>query len=210
MRAQHSRKPEGALVYFFGHSIHRRAGALPAARWRCYSDQVPTYVALLRAINVGGTGKLAMTDLRALCEGCGFTDVATYIQSGNVVFRSKLGIAAAKKALEAALAKKMGKPYGVLLRTAAELAQIAAEPPFPKAPPNFLLIVFFDEPIPAKSLDGTPAPDGEEWEVRGREVFIHYAGGSGKSKLKLPLPKNGTSRNLNTVRKLAEMSAALK
>ncbi len=171
-----------------------------------------TYVALLRAINVGGTGKLAMTDLKQLCEGCGFTDVATYIQSGNVVFRSKLAAAAAQKALEAALAKKMGKPFGVLLRTAKEMASLAADPPFPEAKPNFLLIVFFDEPLAEGALDAVtaPGPDGEEWQARGRELFIHYANGSGRSRLKLPLPKTGTSRNLNTVRKLAEMAAALK
>lgn len=196
------------------------AAALAPAHRRCYARVVTTrgtapgiapgiHVALLRAINVGGTGKLAMTELRELCEGCGFTSVATYIQSGNVVFRSKLGEAAAKKALEQALARKMGKPFGVLVRSGAELARIAAEQPFPEALPNQLLVMFLDEPPPAGSLDGLVAPGGEEWQLRGRELFLHFPQGMGKSKLKVPFQKIGTGRNLNTVRKLAEMAAAL-
>jgi uncharacterized protein (DUF1697 family) len=168
-----------------------------------------SYAALLRAINVGGTGKLPMTELRALCEGCGFSDVATYIQSGNVVFRSKLDEAAAKKKLEAALAKKMGKPFGVMLRTGAELAELIAAPPFPTALPNQMFVMFLDEPPPAGSLDALVAPGGEEWELRGRELFVHYPMGAGQSKMKLPFAKIGTARNLNTVRKLAQMTAAL-
>lgn len=167
------------------------------------------YVALLRAINVGGTGKLAMTELRALCEGCGFTDVATYIQSGNVVLRSRLGEAGVKQALEAALAKKMGKPFGVMVRSGAELQRLAAAPPFAEAPPNFVYAHFFDEPLDPRTLAGVAAPGGERWELRGRELFVLYPSGAGQSKLKLPVPKTGTSRNLNTVRKLAELAAAL-
>jgi uncharacterized protein (DUF1697 family) len=170
---------------------------------------MPSYVALLRAINVGGTGKLPMTELRELCVRCGFTDVATYIQSGNVVFRSELGAAAVKKALEAALVVKMGKPFGVILRSGAELAKVAAESPFPKAAPNQLLVMFLDEPPARGSLDVLVAPGGEEWELRGRELIIHFPMGAGQSKLKLPFAKIGTSRNLNTVRKLAEMAAAM-
>lgn len=97
-----------------------------------------TFVALLRAINVGGTGKLPMAELRQLCEACGFSNVATYIQSGNVVFRSVLGEAAAKKTLEQALAVKMGKPFGVMMRGGAEMARLTAEAPYPAALPNQL------------------------------------------------------------------------
>ena len=78
------------------------------------------YVALLRAVNVGGTGKLPMSDLKALCEKAGFGNVRTYITSGNVVFDSQAAEAQVKSTLEAALAAYAGKPVGVLVRTASE------------------------------------------------------------------------------------------
>ena len=80
------------------------------------------FVALLRAVNVGGTGKLPMTELKAMCEAAGFQSVRTYIASGNVVFQSAKTEAQVKGALEAALAAYAGKPMGVLVRSAAEMA----------------------------------------------------------------------------------------
>ena len=74
---------------------------------------MPRYVALLRAVNVGGTGKLPMTELTAMCLDAGFADVQTYIASGNVVFSSKLGAAKVKAALEQRLHAYAGKPVGV-------------------------------------------------------------------------------------------------
>ena len=170
---------------------------------------MPAYAALLRAVNVGGTGKLAMTDLRKLCEAAGFADVATYIQSGNVVFTSKRGEASVKKLLEAALAEKLGKPCGVLLRTADELRQLLDANPFPKAAPQRLLMLFLDEKPAADSLKDVVAPGGEELRVCGRHVVVHFPNGMGQSKLKLPFRNVGTGRNLNTVRKLLTMLEAL-
>ena len=80
------------------------------------------YIALLRAVNVGGTGKLPMTELKAMCEAAGFSGVQTYIASGNVVFRAAHSEAHVKAALEKALAAYSGKPMGVLVHTAAEMA----------------------------------------------------------------------------------------
>ena len=170
---------------------------------------MPAYAALLRAVNVGGTGKLAMTDLRKLCEDAGFADVATYIQSGNVVFTSKRGEASVKKLLEAALAEKLGKPCGVLVRTADELRQLLDANPFPKAAPQRLLMLFLDEKPAADSLKDVVAPGGEELRVCGRHVVVHFPNGMGQSKLKLPFRNVGTGRNLNTVRKLLTMLEAL-
>jgi uncharacterized protein (DUF1697 family) len=168
------------------------------------------YAALLRAVNVGGTGKLAMTDLARLCERAGLCEVKTYIQSGNVVFTSAGKEPAVKAALEKALEKKMGKPVAVLVRTAAELEAAIAANPFPAAPPNRLLITFFDEPLPKGAVAGLAGPDGEELAIRGRELFVHYPNGMGASKLKVPAGlKLGTGRNLNTVAKLAAMARAL-
>lgn len=168
-----------------------------------------TYVALLRAINVGGTGKLAMSDLRQLCQDCGFEDAATYIQSGNVVFRSRLAEAGVKKALEQALTEKMGKPFGVLVRTGKELLDVVDKNPFPKVDPARVLVMFLDEPPPPDSLKTIVIPTREELALEGRELFIHYPDGMGQSKLKMPFQKVGTGRNLNTTRKLAAMAQEL-
>ena len=168
---------------------------------------MPVYIALLRAVNVGGTGSLPMAELKAICEGLGFTDVKTYIQSGNVLFRSDESEKSVEGKLDEALGQKMGKRPGVMVRACKELTDIIASAPFPDAKPNFLLVYFLPEKAPGDALDKMVAPDGEEAKLAGREIYVHYPNGSGRSKLKLPALKPGTSRNLNTVRKLAEMAA---
>ena len=168
------------------------------------------YAALLRAVNVGGTSKLAMTDLARLCEREGLCAVKTYIQSGNVVFTSPKKEAAVKAALEKTLERHMGKPVPVMVRTVDELEAVIAANPFPDAPPNRLLITFFDEELTRADIAGAVTPGGERLAIRGRELFIHYPEGMGVSKLKVPaLKKAGTGRNLNTVVKLAAMTRAL-
>ncbi|MET0385279.1 MAG: DUF1697 domain-containing protein [Polyangiales bacterium] len=166
------------------------------------------YVALLRAINVGGTGKLPMRELVALCEDAGFRDVKTYIQSGNVVFTSKLDEAKAQAKLSKALAAKLGKVHGLTLRSARELDAALAHNPFKKQPPNRVMIIFMNDKLAPKLIDGVVSPDGEELAVKGRELYIHYPSGLGRSKLKLPFAKDGTARNINTVTKLAELAHA--
>ncbi|MGO8152374.1 DUF1697 domain-containing protein [Rhizobium leguminosarum] len=170
---------------------------------------MPVYIALLRAVNVGGTGALPMAELKAICEGLGFSDVKTYIQSGNVLFRSDEAEKTVEERLDEALGKKLGKRPGVMVRNRKELDGIAAKAPFPDAKPNFLLVYFLPEKPPSDALEKMVAPDGEEAKLAGREIYVHYPNGSGRSKLKLPALKPGTSRNLNTVRKLADMAAAL-
>ncbi len=164
-----------------------------------------TFIALLRAVNVGGTGKLTMADLVSLCEAVGFTRVETYIQSGNVVFVSKLAQATVKAKLEQALAKKMGKPVGVLLRSVEELESIVKRNPFKNAAPNQLLVLFLDEAPAKDALTDLSIPGREEAKLDGREVYIHFPDGMGKSRLKLPFAKTATGRNLNTVLKLAAL-----
>jgi uncharacterized protein (DUF1697 family) len=167
------------------------------------------FVALLRAINVGGTGKLAMTDLRELCESTGFANVKTFIQTGNVVFESALSEPKVKSKLEKALAAKMGKPVGALVRTTSELRAIVARNPFKDAPPNQLLVLFMDEAPAKTALDDLKIPGREKVKLSGREVFVHYPDGMGRSKLKIPFAKLGTGRNLNTVTKLTAMAEEL-
>jgi uncharacterized protein (DUF1697 family) len=170
---------------------------------------MPAYAGLLRAINVGGTGRLPMSDLRELCLGCKFSAVTTYIQSGNVVFKSPRSEAGARKALEAALAEHLGKPYGVFIRQAPELAALLSDLPFPSAAPGRVHVLFLDEPPSQADLSTVVSPDGEEVRARGRHLIIHYPSGIGRTRLKLPFAKNATMRNLNTVRKLLGMLEAL-
>jgi uncharacterized protein (DUF1697 family) len=125
------------------------------------------HIALLRAVNVGGTGKLSMSDLKVLCGKAGFADVQTYIQSGNVLFHSELSAEAAGKVLDEALAVIMGKPPGVMVRSRKQLETIAQNNPFPDAKPNYLMVNFLPEKAPDDALDSLVAPDGEEVHVTG-------------------------------------------
>jgi uncharacterized protein (DUF1697 family) len=167
------------------------------------------YVALLRAVNVGGTGKLPMTELKAMCEQAGFEKVRTYIASGNVVFASNRSEAQVKSALEKALHDYAGKPVGVCIRTAAEMAAVRGDDPFPEAPRNRTVAIFLDAPPPPDALDHAVGVHGEEMALGLREIYVLYDEGMGHSKLRIPAAKTGTARNLNTVAKLAEMAAEL-
>jgi len=170
---------------------------------------VTGFVALLRAVNVGGTGKLPMTDLEALCEKAGFTGVRTFIASGNVVFASPRSEAEVKATLEARLADYAGKPIPVMVRTAAEMAAVRDSNPFPKAPPNRTVAVFLDAPPPADAAEKAVGGQSEVLALGKRELYVYYPDGMGQSKLRIPAAATGTARNMNTVAKLAEMAADL-
>jgi uncharacterized protein (DUF1697 family) len=166
------------------------------------------YVALLRAVNVGGTGILPMKELRALCVELGLENVRTYIQSGNVLFDSQLSEPALMRKLEQAIAEKTGRPVGVLVRTAVALRNILDANPFQDAKPAQVGVVFLPKAVPTKVLDGLVIPGREVVRMIGREVFVHYPDGMGRSRLKLPFAADGTTRNLNTVAKLLGMAEA--
>jgi uncharacterized protein (DUF1697 family) len=168
------------------------------------------FVALLRAVNVGGTGKLPMTELAAMCEAAGHGKVKTYIASGNVVFTSGKSEAVVKSDLEARLADYAGKPVGVMVRTAAEMAAVRDANPFSDAPGNRTVAVFLDAPPPADAADhAVHKGDDEEIALGSREIYVRYGDGMGQSKLRIPAVAKGTARNLNTVAKLAQMAADL-
>ena len=167
------------------------------------------FIALLRAVNVGGTGKLPMTELKAMCEACGFTAVKTYIASGNVVFRSALTAAKAKAALEARLEAYAGKPVGVALRTPSEMAAVRDGNPYRDAAPNRTVAIFLDSKPPADTLEMLRHRKDEKVALGVREIYVHYGDGMADSKLVIPAGKAGTARNMNTVAKLADMAAAL-
>ncbi len=166
-----------------------------------------TYVALLRGINVGGTGILPMKELVSLYENFGLKSVRTYIQSGNVVFESGLSEAKIKTQLERALEARMGKKVSVMVRTAAELRLILSENPFQEKEPARVGVAFLEQPPPADLIENVIAPGGELVHPGRREVYVYYPAGMGQSRLKLPL--NGaaaTVRNINTVVKLVAMA----
>lgn len=165
-----------------------------------------SYIALLRAVNVGGTGKLPMTDLKKLCEDAGFTAVKTYIASGNVVFQSKLAEEKVKAKLESALQAYAGKPVGVMVRTAAEMAEVVKKNPFSKHPGSQVVAIFLDKAAPKDAAEHCKHLAGEEIHLGKREIHVFYPDGMGKSKLVIPAAKTGTARNMNTCTKLAEMA----
>tara|TARA_R110000868_G_scaffold94791_6_gene261220 strand:- start:2096 stop:2605 length:510 start_codon:yes stop_codon:yes gene_type:complete len=165
------------------------------------------FIALLRAVNVGGTGKLPMSELVAMCEALGYGQVKTWIASGNVVFTSDHDAARVKAGLEGKLLAWAGKPVGVMLRTAEEMRAVLAGNPFPQAAPNRTVAIFLD--TPPGELDGVRNRTDEEIRLGAREIYVHYPSGMGQSKLVIPLASSGTARNMNTVAKLADMAAAL-
>ena len=166
-----------------------------------------SFIAPLRAVNVGGAGKLPMRDLQEICEQLGFARVRTYIASGNVIFTSRKSEAAIKTALQATLEAYAGKPVGVLVRSAAEMAQVLADNPFPDAPANRTMAVFLDRAPPADTLAALRGQHDEQVALGRREIYIRYTLGMAKSKLVVPSAKQGTARNINTVATLARMAA---
>ena len=167
------------------------------------------FVALLRAVNVGGTGKLPMTELAAMCTELGFEKVTTYIASGNVLFVSKLGEAKVKAKLGERLHRFAGKEVGVMVRTAAEMKDVLAGNPYAGTPAKFAYVIFLDHAPPKDALAKAVGRVDEEMTLGTREIYVKYPSGSGRSKLRIPAAKTGTARNMNTVAKLAELAAKL-
>lgn len=165
---------------------------------------MPSYIAFLRAVNVGGTGKLPMAELRAMCESIGLSGVRTYIASGNVVFQSRLAEATIKAKLERCLEDYAGKPVGVLVRTGAELAAVLQGNPFKTAAPNRTVAIFLDTPPPPDALAAATGLRTEEMALGTREIYVHYGDGMADSKLKIPVAKTGTARNMNTIATLVD------
>jgi uncharacterized protein (DUF1697 family) len=170
--------------------------------------KIETYAALLRGVNVGGRGKLPMTDLVELFVSLGHADVKSYIQSGNVVFR---GTAVDAGKLEAAIGKRFGLDTRVILRTHPELEAAAAASPFDTS----AHVIFLDRAPTAaaiEALDPDRSP-GDRFSVAGREIYVSFAHGAGRTKLTLDwferrLGVAGTQRNWNTLLKLIDLTAA--
>ena len=163
------------------------------------------FIALLRAVNVGGTGKLPMKDLSDLCAKLGFKNPRTYIQSGNVIFESQLAEKAVRAKLEEALTRILGKRADVVVRSAAELQAVLKANPFPHVEPARIGVYFQSDPVSKSQVAQAKGPDGEDVRLGKREFYIHFPHGMGRSKLKLPAGV-GTMRNMNTVAKLVALA----
>lgn len=167
------------------------------------------YVALVRAVNVTGTGKLPKEDLKAMGEACGFDRCRTFINSGNLLFTSKLGEAEAKARIEQRVTDYFGRPSRVYVRSAREMAEAAARNPFADDKPSRVMAHFIDEEPVQSMIDQARDVQGERLALGPRAVYVSYGEGIGKTKLKLPAIKQGTARNMNSVARMAEMLAGM-
>ena len=163
------------------------------------------YIALLRAVNVAGTGKLPMAELRAMAEGLGFAHVRTFIASGNLLFDSELSEADVKAVLEAKLESFAGKAIPVLIRTAAELAAVHEADPFPDAHGSRHMVYFLDAAPSPDTVETARDQAGERIALGLREIYVDYGEGIRFTRLKMPATKVGTGRNMNTVAKLVTL-----
>lgn len=166
-----------------------------------------TYIALLRAVNVGGTGKLSMADLKAMCVDVGFDRVETYIASGNVVFDSGEAAGTVESRLEERLLAYAGRPVGVLVRSAEQMQRVLDANPFADKEPNRTYAFFLPERPTAHALRDIRGQADEEVRLGRREIYVYYPSGMGRSKLRIPAATPGTARNFNTIAKLVSMSA---
>jgi uncharacterized protein (DUF1697 family) len=169
---------------------------------------VTAFVALLRGVNLVGKSSLKMSDLKAIAAELGLNQARTLIASGNLLFVSDEPEEKLRRKIEARLQQHMGKEVRVMLRTAAEMQAVADENPFPDAPGKNAQAFFMNEPPPADLLATARNRAEDERIAPGtREVYVAYGErGIGRSRLRIPAAEAGTGRNMNTVRKLAELA----
>ena len=163
------------------------------------------YVALIRAVNVAGR-YIAKADLKAIAVAVGLERRRTFIASGNLLFSSGKPEAELKAMLEEALGRHIAKPVGVMVRTAAEMAQVVADNPFARAPANKVAAIFLDSAPTANAVESAKGAADERLALGTREIYVHYPSGMGRSKLRIPAAASGTARNMNTVEKLAGLA----
>jgi uncharacterized protein (DUF1697 family) len=166
---------------------------------------VTRYVALLRAVNLGGHNMLPMAELQAMCKRIGFTDVQTYIASGNVVFGAKGEERDVKAALEGEIEAFAAKRIDVLVRTGEEMEAILAANPYPAMKPNRVVAIFLDNAPPLDALSHVTGRKDEQISLGTREIYVHYGKDMGTSRLKIQAATCGTARNMNTIAKLVSL-----
>lgn len=181
---------------------------------------MPVYISMLRGINVGQHNRIKMDALRALYKSLNLEDPRTYVQSGNVIFRTKeKNVAKLATEIQTAIEKKLKCSPAVILRSTDEMKKVIAENPFATRNdivPGKLLVTFL---AAAPDREAHAALDKfkdypEELHLKGRELYIYFPNGAGKSKLPWSqvekfLKVTGTARNWNSVTKMLEMAEAL-
>jgi uncharacterized protein (DUF1697 family) len=177
-------------------------------------------ISMLRGVNVGGHNKIKMDALRALYESLKLRNAQTYVQSGNVIFKTdERDIARLTKRIEDGIERKFGFRPDVIVRTAAEMRDVIARNPFAKRrgiEPGKLLVSFLasDPGEEAREKVRQMKCDPEELRIEERELYIYFPNGSGRSKLSLAklekvLKTPITGRNWNSVTKMLEMAEGL-
>jgi len=176
-------------------------------------------ISMLRGVNVGGHNKIKMDALRDLYESLGLRDAKTYVQSGNVVFRTEAkDLAVLAKRIEDAIESKFGFRPGVILRTTSDLRDAIGRNPFAKRrgiDASKLLATFLAAALGLEARDEILKIKSGQEEVRidGRELYVYFPDGMGRSKvwpaIEKVLKKSGTGRNWNTVTKLLEIAEKL-
>jgi uncharacterized protein (DUF1697 family) len=173
---------------------------------------VATYVAFLRGVNLGPSNKVSMPALRAMAEGLGYTDVATYINSGNLIISSSKNAATIEREIATAIRETFGRPIDVAVRTPAQLKKILAENPYPDGNPSQVTVAFLTKP-PAKNAEdkvAAVAADYEPFIFSGQQVYVNYSHGIGRSKLaekfSAIMGVSSTVRNIRTVEKVLALS----
>lgn len=170
-------------------------------------------IVLIRAVNLGGTGKLPMAEWRELAESLGARDVSTYIASGNMVCTPPKDSDAFDRAMERAIKQRYGFFREVISRSRDEVRAALKAHPFEVIEPKYSYVTFLTGAPTAAAIAkaGLLETGDDRWQVIGRELHLRYAGGAGRAQLKdaalgRALSVAGTARNLNTVRKLIELA----
>jgi uncharacterized protein (DUF1697 family) len=178
---------------------------------------MPTYIATLRAINLGSHNRIAMADLRGMCEKLGLEDPRTLVVSGNLVFRSSSGSSdKLEQLLEAASTKHLGVTTDYFVRSAKEWQAIIAANPYAAAakadPARVVMMCLRDAPSAATVKELQARIKGRETvAAKGKQAYFVYPDGQGRSALTITMIEKafgtrGTARNWNTVLKLGELA----
>ena len=167
-----------------------------------------SYVAFLRGVNLGPSNKISMPALRAMAEDLGYTGVATYINSGNLIIKSAKKAAAVEREIANAILQSFGRPIDVTVRTSAQLEKILAENPYPDGNPSQVTVAFLTK-MPARDAEdkvAAVAADYEPFTFAGQQVYVNYSHGLGRSKLAERFSDiigvSSTVRNVRTVEKV--------
>lgn len=181
---------------------------------------MPVIISMLRAINVGGRNMIPMEALRELYRSLKFRDAQSYVQSGNVVFRTdERDLDLLRDRIQKKIERSFGFRPEIVLRTTVQMREAIAKNPFAGRPgiePNRLLVTFLAGEPSAETRNKALQikADPEEMHILGREAYIYYPNGMARPKLSWPVVERtlktvGTARNWNTVTKLLEMAEKL-